>query len=133
MTAPRVVTLDQHANPVATVGNTEDTTVGKAPWAGVVTKVEYVPDAAQAGAATNSRTLQLFNRRQDGTGTSLVAELALVSGVNLVAADAKDITLTAVVADKTFAAGDEFEWISLAVGTGIADPGGLVRVELTKS
>jgi hypothetical protein len=40
------------------------------------------PDAAITGANTNTRTISLVNKGQDGTGTTVVATLALTSGVN---------------------------------------------------
>jgi hypothetical protein len=133
MTVPFVRSLEQYAQPVATVGNSLLTIIGEAPFAGTVTSVTYMPTAALSGANTNSRTLNLYNRGQAGAGTTVVATLALTSGVNLVDNDEKTITLSGTPANLVLVAGDVLEWESLAVGTGIADPGGLVKVEISRS
>lgn len=126
-TAPQVANVQ----PVATVGNTLRQIVGEAPFPGRVTEVTFTPSATQAGAATNSRTLNLYNRLQDGTGTTLIATLALVSGVDLTDNDEKNIPITP--ANASVASGDILEWESLAVGTGIADPGGMVQILYTRN
>lgn len=133
MSFPMIVPLKAHPAPVATAGNDLLTPVEDAPFAGVVTSVKYTPERAQAGANTNSRTLTLYNRGQDGLGTTVVAQLALVSGVNLVDNVAKDITLSATLANRNVALGDVLEWESLHIGTGIVDPGGYVKVLVSRS
>lgn len=130
--APHVTRIQVPAEPVATVGNDLSTAI-KATVAGNVTSVTYLPVAARAGAATNSRTLNLINKGSDGSGTTVVATLALVAGVDLAAFDEKAITLSATAADVVVAAGDVLQWQSLHVGTGIADPGGTVCVEISRS
>jgi hypothetical protein len=55
----------------------------------------------------------------------------MVGGVNAVAFDEKAITLSATASDLVVAAGDVLVWVSTAVGgTGLADPGGQVQVEI---
>lgn len=105
-------------------------TIVEAPYAGTVAGVTYTPIAAVTGAASpSSRTLSVVNHGQDGTGTTVVASLALVSGVNLVAYDEKVVTLSATAANLVVAAGDELEFRSAAVGgTGLVDPGGTIEV-----
>lgn len=129
-TAPLQRTLTADVPPVAITAD-GSTVVGDAPITGTVTSVSYTPEAAVTGAASPaSRTLSLVNHGAAGAGTTVVATLALVGGVNLVAYDAKPITLS-VVADATdVAEGDVLEWRSIAVtsGTGLADPGGQVEV-----
>jgi hypothetical protein len=110
---------------VTTVGADLVTNVGNTERAGTITKVEYFPASAQAGAATNSRTLKLF---KDSTSGTLAASLALVSGVNLAAAVETDLTLSVTGSDLIVTAAELLVWQSLHVGTGIADPGGLVVV-----
>jgi hypothetical protein len=105
----------------------------RAPFAGTVTGVTYVPVAAITGANTNSRTLSAVNHGQTGSGSASVAVLALVSGVNAAAFDEKSVTVTATVADKTVAAGDVIELKSLSVGTGLADPGGQFAVTFARA
>lgn len=122
--------------PAVTIAATADQTVGEVTTAGRVTSVTYTPEAAVTGAASpNSRTLSLVNKGTAGTGTTTVASLALVGGVNLVAFDEKDITLTATTADRAVVAGDELAWVSTAVtsGGGLVDPGGHVVVEIGAS
>lgn len=105
----------------------------EAPFDGTVTGVNYVSVTAITGADTQSRTIQVFNRTT-GAGTAKVAELALVSGVNTVAATPKTITLTATAADLVVAANDNLSAKSLHVGgTGLVDPGGVVEVEFTRT
>jgi hypothetical protein len=131
MSAPR---LTKHENvvPAAAAGADADSPLDEAPFAGTVTTVTYHPDAAITGANTNSRTVTLYNRGQAGSGTTVVAQLAFVSGVNAAQFAGKAITLSVVANATTVAAGDILEWNSLHVGTGIADPGGMVHFEITR-
>lgn len=122
--------------PAVTIAATADEVVGEVDTAGRVTSVTYTPEAAVTGAASpNSRTFTLVNKGQSGAGTTTVATLALVSGVDLVAFDEKTITVTSTAADKVVVAGDILVWVSTAVtgGGGLADPGGLVQVEIGPS
>jgi hypothetical protein len=120
--------------PVTTVGNTLRMPVFRAKEAETVTSVVYIPTSTQNGADTNSRTLNVYNRNAtDGTGTTLIATLALVAGVNLVDNVAKTITLSGTAANLNLTAGQVVEWESLAVSTGIADPGGLVEIKTTRT
>jgi YD repeat-containing protein len=118
--------------PALTILQTADQVIGEVQRAGRVTSVSYTPEAAVTGAASPaSRTLTCVNKGQAGAGTTTIATLALVGGVDLVAFDEKAITLTATVADRVVAAGDELAWVSTAVGgTGLVDPGGHVVVEV---
>lgn len=132
-TAPLVNTKQANAAAVAAASDLE-TKLGEAPFAGTVTRCVFIPAATLTGANTESRTLQLFNRGTDGTGTAKIAELAMVSGVNAAADDAKAITIITAADADDVVAGDVLEWKSLHVGaTGLADPGGLVVVEITRS
>lgn len=131
--APLTRTLQQFVQPVATAGNDLLTIVGVAPFAGTVTEVTYTPVATKAGADTNTRTLTLYNRGQAGTGTTVVAQLALTSGVDLTDNDEKAITLSGTAANLVLAAGDTLEWESLHVSSGITDPGGLVKVKVSRT
>lgn len=130
--APLVRTLSVNVAAVAATSDLE-TKIGEAPFAGTITRVAYVPASAITGADTDSRTLQLFNRGTSGSGTTKAAELAMASGVNAAADDDKAITIvTASDADEV-AEGDVLEWKSLHVGSsGLADPGGMVIVEITR-
>lgn len=113
---------------------TDDTfTVGEVKEAGVVSAVSFTPEAASTGDDSNKRTYTLINKGQDGTGTTVVATIDLVSGVNLAAFDEKDATLSVVAGATTVAAGDILAWKSLHTGTGLVDPGGIVKVEIARS
>ncbi len=104
--------------------------IGRVTAAGKVASVTFYPNAAATGAVTDNRRYRLYNRTS-GAGTTLIADLTLVNGVNLVAKTAKAITLTVTVADLSVAAGDLLEWKSDHGGAGLADPGGIVEVVIT--
>ena len=132
-TAPFVQVIERNVPAVSTAGNDDDTVLGQAPFACTVTSVQYVPEAAITGAATNNRTVSLVNKGQAGAGTTTVASLAFDNGVNAVANDEKTITLSVTAANLVLAAGDTLLWRSIHVATGITDPGGVVRVTLSRS
>lgn len=118
--------------PAVTIAADDITVIGTAPFAGTVSAVVYVPEVDITGADTNSRTFNLHNRGQAGAGTTVVASLAMVSGVNAADYDEEAITLS-IVADATdVAAGDVLTWQSLHIGDGIADPGGSVFVTIDR-
>lgn len=104
----------------------------RAEYAGVVTSVTYVPSALVTGAATNNRTVSVVNRGQDGSGSTVVASLNFAAGINAAAFDEKPITLSVVANATTVAEGDVLEARSAAVGTGIAEPGSTVFVEISR-
>jgi hypothetical protein len=105
-----------------------------APFAGVVSAAEIVAATALTGANTDSRTFQLHNRGQAGSGTALVASKAFVLGVNAAADDATALTLSATAADLVVAQGDILEFTSLHVGsTGLAGPKALGRVTFSRT
>lgn len=103
----------------------------RSPFAGSVSRVTYTPTAAVTGAATNNRTLQVVNHGQAGAGTTVVATLTFDAGVNAAAFDELALTLQAA-ADLVVADGDILEFRSSPNGTGLADPGGLVTVEVNR-
>lgn len=120
--------------PVTTVGNDDTTIFDPAFEAETVTLVQYIPKGTQAGANSNSRTLNLYNRgATDGTATTLIATLALVSGVNLTDNVPTTITLSATPGNLLLLAGQVMEAQSLHIGTGIADPGGRWVVTTTRT
>jgi hypothetical protein len=106
----------------------------EAPFDGYVSGVTYTPVAGVTGAASpSSRTLSVINHGQAGSGTAVVASLALLSGVNLTAFDEKDVTLSVTTADKRIVAGDILEFRSAPVGgTGLADPGGTIEITFAR-
>lgn len=133
MTAPLQKVIEADVPAVSTAGNSDDTVIGQAPFAGTVTDVEYVPEAAITGAATNNRTVSLVNKGQDGSGSTVIATLTFGSGTNAAANDDATVTLSGTAANRVVAAGDTLQWRSVANGTGIADPGGLARITLSRS
>lgn len=105
-----------------------------APFAGTVTAASIIATAALTGANTESRTFQLHNRGAAGSGTTLVASKAFVSGVNAAADDETSLTLSSTAADLVVAAGDVLEFTSLHVGaTGLAGPAALGRVTFSRT
>lgn len=132
-TAPFVQVIERNVPAVSTAGNDDDTVLGQAPFDCTVTSVQYVPEAAITGAATNHRTVSLVNKGQAGAGTTSVAALTFDNGVNAAANDERAITLSATPANLVLAAGDTLQWRSIHVLTGIADPGGVVRVTISRT
>jgi hypothetical protein len=131
--APYVRVIEADVPAVATAGNDQDSVAAQAPFDGVITGVQYVPVAAITGADTNSRTLSLVNKGQAGAGSTTVATLALTNGVNAVADDDKPVTLSGTSANLQVASGDTLLWRSVHVGTGITDPGGLIRITIARA
>lgn len=131
MSAPLTRVIERNVAAVAT-GSSDDTVLGQAEFDATVARVEYIPEAAITGANTNTRNVELRNGGQAGSGTTTVANLQFNAGVNGAANDERAITLSGTAANLNLTAGDTLVWRSLAVGTGIADPGGLVRVTLSR-
>lgn len=100
-----------------------------APVDGKISAVSIVPLTVLTGANTESRTVQVFNRGQAGSGTTAVASKAFTSGVNAPAEDETAITVSVTAADLVVAAGDVIEVKSLHVGaTGLAGPQFIARL-----
>jgi hypothetical protein len=118
---------------VGTAGNDQNNEVAVAEYNGTVSSVTYTPDATITGAATNNRTFNLVNKGQAGSGTTVVATLNMASGTNATRGDETAITLSATAANLVVAAGDVLEWQSVHIGTGIVDPGGLVKVNIDRT
>jgi hypothetical protein len=110
---------------------TSNADLGRAQDTYKVTSVEYVPTADVTGAATNSLTLELHNRGSDDSIDVTLAGLALLAGVNAGRRFAKVITLVTTNGTPLVQEGDRLEWRSVKVGTGLADPGGVVVVNGT--
>lgn len=126
--------VEEKTVPAVAAGTDSEKNIITVPWAGTVTSVTYAPDTVLTGANTDSRTLVLVNKGQSGAGTTVVATKAFLSTVNAAADDQTAITLSVVAGATTVAAGDVLAWQSTHVGsTGLADPGGLVTVELTRA
>jgi hypothetical protein len=129
--APFVKTLTATTGNVAQ-GSTDSFSVGEAPFDGEVISVSFTPEAAVTGDDTNKRTYTLVNKGQNGSGTTVIATLDLVSGNNLVAFDEKAFTLSAVEGATKVSKGDIFAFVSTHAGTGLADPGGRVEIQISR-
>ena len=141
MTVPWV---RQYFLPQTSVAATVDVSqpMFKAPYAGVVTLVEYVPAQTQAAAtavAATVRTYTLYNR-VSGAGTTVIARGAITSlvasqtafGTGFLADQASTLPLNATTTFLTVAAGDILEWESSHSDTGLRDVGGLAIVTFSR-
>ena len=133
MSAPLVNVIQQDVPAVSTAGNSDDSVIAQAPFAGTVTAVQYVPEAAITGAATNNRTVSLVNKGAAGSGSTVVATLTFANGTNATANNEVSLTLSSTAADLVVAEGDTLQWRSIANGTGLADPGGVAKVSVSRS
>lgn len=133
MTSAPLVRRLQATIPAAGAGAAADQTVGEAPFDGTVTGVSITPEAAATGDNTNTRTFTLVNKGATGVGTTVIATLALTTGVNLVAFDEKPFTLSVVANATTVAAEDVLAVVEAVAGTGLAHSGGQVEVELSRT
>jgi hypothetical protein len=131
MTAPFGTALQTPVQPQATPGSNLNSNVFRCPSDATVSAVTYAPVTAITGANTNTRSVSLVNKGQSGAGSTVVATIQYNSGVNAAAADENTVTLSGTPANLNVTAGDILQWQSTAVGTGIADPGGLVVVTLS--
>lgn len=109
------------------------TVIGKAPLDGTITSVTFIPNATITGANTNTRAQTVINKGQSGIGAVNPATIQFNSGVNATGFDEKTIPLSATAADLAVVKGDVIAFNSAHVGTGLADPGGVVYVEFTRS
>jgi hypothetical protein len=119
--------------PATAQGATADMTIGEAPFAGTVTAISYTPEANITGDDTNSRTLTVVNKGLDGNGTTVVGTLAFTTGINGTDFNEQAFTLSEVEDATTVAEGDILALVSTAVASGLADPGGLVQVTISRS
>lgn len=133
--APFVHTIMETVPGQATAGTDDAWNIGRAPFAGTVTACSYTPEAAITEDATNFRVFNLVNKGAAGAGTTVVATYSTDADVDgtMAADDEAALTLSAVEGATTVAEGDILEWQSDAVASGVADPGGLVRVTISRS
>ncbi len=132
MTAPLTRTIEEGV-PAAATAAADDTVIGQAPFAATVTAVAYVPEAAITGANTNTRRVELVNKGAAGTGTTVVASLQFDAGTNATANNEVALALSGTAANLVLAEGDTLQWRSIVVGTGLADPGGIARVTMSRT
>ncbi len=110
-----------------TAGTAKECAIGRAPFRGVVTAVEFVAAAAVTGAATNNFTLNVRNRSTTGVGSLVPASLVFGNGQNAIAHAPTPLTL-GNAANVAVAAGDVITVEKAVNGTGLACPDGEVIV-----
>lgn len=120
---------------IAVAAGADKTVVAaKVPFAGTLASASLIPLAAITGHGTETRTMSIVNKGADGTGTTVVAQLALVAGNDLVAFDEKALVLSSTPANLVVAEGDVLAYVSVKTGsTGLADPGGLVTLKIARA
>lgn len=130
--------LSATTDAVAT-GSDAETEIAPSPFAGAVLAATYYPDAAVTGANTNTRLLQIVNRKADGSGSAVVASVQFNSGTNATKAVGATLalntpaTVTPNGTGVAIAAGDVLAFVSTHVGTGLADPGGEIICLIDRS
>lgn len=130
--APFTRYLETQLPAVGTAGNDATTEIGICREDEVVTAVTYTPNAAITGAATNNRTISVIDKGPANAGTTVVATVNYGLGTNAAAYTETAIPLSGTAANLQTAAGDVLVATSVHVGTGITDPGGLLRVALAR-
>jgi hypothetical protein len=127
--------------PASAAGADDSAIIGAMPFDGEVTAVRLITKTGITGAATNHRAVALVNKGAAGSGTTSLAALAF---------DAATVTTTALVPkviplstspaaneygvyeQRRVSEGDVLVWTSTHVGTGIADPGGTIEIDLAR-
>jgi len=118
----------------AAAGAAQDLVIGKAPFAGRVSSVSIIPEAALTANATNFRTFRVINKGQAGAGSTVVASRATDTPAtdDLVAFDEKTIDLSGTPANLNVAAGDVLAADETVAGTGVAHSGYQIVVEISR-
>ena len=132
-TSPLILNLTANADAQGTAGVVAEI-VGEAPVAGVITSASFTPATAIVGNDTDYRTLKVVNKGAAGAGTLIAAALALNvagTGGTLAAGDEKALTIDTARDD--VAKGDILSFEQSIAAGGLANPGGLVQVEITRS
>lgn len=114
-------------------GATATTIVGRAPFAGRISAVKYIPNSNITGANTNTRKITIVNKGGAGSGTNEAAGLQFNSGVNATAFAGRTITNNGTATNRDVAEGDVIVAVSTHLASGLADPGGLIVVEIERS
>lgn len=130
-TAPLVHVIEGPAGPNA-ADATGTFVAGVAPFAATVASVHYIAAGAITGATANNRTFAVVNKGAAGAGTASVATVTSTSANSFEAFNPKALTLSATAANKVVAAGDVLAFTSTPAASGVADPGGIVRIVLDR-
>lgn len=130
----QLVTTIKAKVPATAGGSDAELAIGRNGSGGVatVTAVRYLADATITGANTNTRSITV-NRRTAGGSATVLATLQFNSGINATAYASTAITLSGTAANLDVPAGDIITFQSTHIGTGIADPGGTIEVDLTRA
>jgi hypothetical protein len=132
--APNVRTIAATIPAQGTAGNAQDNVISEAPFAGVVSAVRLVPEAALVADNTNNRIIRVLNKGQSGAGSTVVATYTSnVAGGSLVAFDEKLLTLSGTPANLVVAAGDVLVLDETVAGTGVAHSGFRVEVDISRT
>lgn len=134
-TAPLSRTISAEVAAQGTAGTVQDFVIGEAPFAGTVTEVTIIPEAAVIANATNFRTFRVVNKGQAGAGTTVVASFATdtVTTDDLVAFAEKALTLSAVANATTVAEGDVLVADETVAAAGVAHGGYTIQVTISRS
>lgn len=119
--------------PAVAAGSDGVVVLGKAPFAGVVTAITFIAAGLLTGADTNSRTVSVVNKGQNGAGATVIGSKAFIATKNAPAFDETEITLSVTAANRNVAEGDVLAYTSTRVGTGLADPGGFVEITIKRT
>lgn len=131
LASPQQGTIDQRIASQVAAG-TADVAVGEAPYDATVTSVTFTPDAAITGATATKRTITLENRGANGSGSTVIATLDLVTGVNPAKHDETAFTLSGTAANLLLTAGDVLALKEAVTSTGTANPGGRLQVTFAR-
>lgn len=99
------------------------------PYAGTVTRVDYIPSALITANGTNFQTLQVRNGTSSGAGTVVVASRSWAAA-NSAANTPEQITLSGTAANLEVKAGDILHVVSSVSGTGVALPAATVVIHI---
>lgn len=130
-TAPVVVRAERMHDAVASELD-KTTVIGEAPFDGLIKGVLYTPKASITGADGDTRSLLVRNKGQDGSATVTVAQITFSAGTDATGFAELAIPLSDVLGDTYIVAGDIIVLESVHSGDGLADPGGLIKIEFTR-
>lgn len=133
-TAPLLRSISAEVPAQGTAGTVQDFVIGEAPYAGTVTEVTIIPEAAVTANATNYRTFRVVNKGQAGAGTTVVASFATdtVTTDDLAAFDEKALTLSVVAGATTVAEGDVLVADETITAAGVAHGGYTIQVTISR-
>lgn len=118
----------QVQTPVVATAASATAIVMVVPISGTVKAVNWYPDASITGQDTNTRKVSIVDEGNDGAGTTEIAEEQFDNTIDAVQYVKEPLTLSTVTGALNVVAGDVLTFVSAAVGTGLADPGGVVEV-----